>query len=154
MDRCEEYTDRQWLSYLLNRVGKEELARMQYHLLTCAACRERLERIRTLAGFLEDMELEDAEKLVDTEEKETGRQSSFSFKLPRFFGKKEGRALVAGICLFLLAGGYYYASYFTSRPSGPIPVEIREQPVYESVDTLRCAPDSMPDRKEKCNEKK
>lgn len=143
MDSCEEYTDRQWLSYLLNRVREEELVEMQYHLATCEACRERMNRMRALAGFLEG-----------SAEKESGIFSSVTFRQVSIFVKRRRWAIGAAVCLFLSAGGYYYWAALPFHKSEIVPVEFRKQPVYESADTLRSFPDSLPVWKEKQNEKK
>lgn len=143
MDTCEKYTDGQWLSYLLNRVGEEEMVEMQYHLSTCDACRERIERMRAFAGFLEN-----------PGEKEPSLFSSKIFRLASPLVKKRQWMVAAAMSLFLSAGAYYYWVTFPRQKSQMFPVEFREQPVYESVDTLRSVPDSLPAQKEKQKEKK
>lgn len=144
MDTCEKYTDRHWLSYLLNRVGEEEQAEMQYHLQTCPMCRERMRRIRAFNDFLQAPEKNEANEML----------SVASGKRHRLWERIRWRLVAAGVGLLLAAGGsYYWVTSLSERPER-LPVEIRRPPVYESIDTCRHKPDSLPLAKKKENEKK
>lgn len=144
MDTCKKYTDRHLLAYLLNRMGEEERAEVQYHLYTCAACRERMKRIRAFSDFLEEPE----------EEQRAAVLPAAAVKKRLRFRGNSWRVVAAGVCLFLAVGGYYYWAASVGGKPDIFPLEIPRQPVYELIDTCRHVPDSLPVGQKKENEKK
>lgn len=147
MERCDQYADKQLLDYLLDRTGEDEYIAIQFHLAECAVCRERMRRMRRLCSFLEE---------------DTGR--SFSLHVTKRTGqslwswKKSWKVIAAVCCLLIMIGVGFYYRFEKDRQILPgirkeVPVDIRESPIYHSIDTVRSHPDSLriPKNKKKKN---
>lgn len=137
MERCDKYTDKHLLDYWQDQMEETEQIELQFHLAECVVCREQLRRMRELSGFLEVVP----------------RPSPFSFIFKRAdrslsMRRKSWRVMTAVSCLLLALGiGFYYWSA-VERKKLPdsrkeVPAEIRESPIYHSIDTLRNQPDSL-----------
>lgn len=126
MSGCNEHKDKLLQDYFLDRLTSEEMGEFQYHLLHCEACRDRLKKMRGMAAGWDDADL------VLNEWPETNRGTNYSF---RIFTRI---AVVAGLALLLIGGGYY----FMSIPADTgLPIEVNEAPVFHSSDSI--AVDSM-----------
>lgn len=109
MKNC-EYTRQDIVRYLQSKMTREEESRFQYHLLSCPECEEELRRLR--------------QALLTLEQKE---------KDPR-------RWIWALAVACSLAGGIVYLSIRPGTPGqgpGLPPVEIKNMPSRNSIDTLR-----------------
>lgn len=121
MSGCKTYNDKMWLDYLQNKLDREELERVQFHLQHCADCRETLKRMRLMA--------QEINRMSDQERK------------PSFWKRSVFRvAATVGLLLALSAGSYFL--YYTS-PETEYPVEMNQPYVYHSIDSAKTEPDSV-----------
>lgn len=121
MDKCKIYRDEMWQDYLLNRLDNEELTKMQFHLLQCACCRDRVKQMRLMIHDMQD----------SGERKEKSK-----FQVRRLY------RMVAVITLLLAmsVGGYIWVR--TSSDEEPA-VIINSSPIYNTIDSVKNEVDSV-----------
>lgn len=127
MSDCQFYKEKKWKDYLGNRLDREELEAVQFHLLHCAACRAELERMRAMIRLL-DVNHPVEKKIY------FWQQSTYRV------------AATIGLLVALSAGGFFYLH--TSPAGEEYPVQIAVPPDYHSVDSvkidsIRIKPDSI-----------
>lgn len=137
MERCDQYTDKQFLDYLQDRMEEDEYIAIQFHLAKCAVCRERMRRMRRLCSFLEEDNAGPSSLPI------SGRTGQSSWRWKNIW-----KGIAAVCCLLITIGvGFYYRSEKDRRilPGirREVPVDIRESPTYHSIDTARIHPDSL-----------
>lgn len=108
MADCKIYDDKILIAYLQNRMDREEMNRLQFHLLQCDKCRERLENLRNLADFMDYEEEEiGVPDIASPEDKERSGNRGMVFRMAASV------ALLIGLSL----GGYYLFSPGGLNPS-------------------------------------
>lgn len=121
MNDCKIYNDKTWLKYLQNKLSREEVGQAQFHLHTCAVCRDRLERMRKLEQAMETV--------TDPVEKK-----SF-WQLPVF-------RMAAGMALLVACSAGIYV-WLSAPAEKEYPIEIIQPPVYNAADSVKVEPDSV-----------
>lgn len=121
MSGCETYNDKMWLDYLQNKLDREELERVQFHLQNCADCRETLKRMRLMAQGI---------KMVSNQERKLSFWQLSVFRV----------AATVGLLLALSVGSYFL---YNTSPEIEYPVEVNQPSVYHSIDSLKTEPDSV-----------
>lgn len=120
MGKCKVCNDRVWLDYLQNRLSREEVNEMQFHLHHCAFCRERLKQMRSM--------VRDIQITAENSKKEISRmQAVLHF------------VAVVTLILTFSVGGYYFAHY----SSGGSTIIITPPPVHDSIDSIKTTIDSV-----------
>lgn len=121
MGKCKIYNDKMWQDYLQNRLNRDELANMQFHLHHCAFCREKLKQMRFM---VQDME-------TFSEQKEW-----IIFRIRGIFRV----VAVVTLLLSISIGGYVWLRTFSDKGSTII---ITSPPIYNTIDSVKDAIDSV-----------
>lgn len=115
MKTCNRYDEQDLLDYLCDRQDEESLVQMQFHLLRCRVCCEKLKMLRSLSD--------------DLSKKHKVRSNRHT--LLRL-------AMVAVVVLTFSIFGYYYGTLSDEKE---YPVEIKQSPMYserDSASVYRC----------------
>ena len=118
MGKCKVYNDKMWQDYLQNKLDREELAGVQFHLHHCACCREKLKQMRFM---IQDLKTS------------TGQRGWHTFRIFRI-------AAVITLLLSVSIGGYVWVR--TSFDEGST-IIITSPPVYNTIDSVKNAVDSI-----------
>lgn len=121
MGKCKVYNDKMWQDYLQNKLDREELAGVQFHLHHCVCCRERLKQMRLM---IQDMETS------------TGQREWHTFRIRKVFRM----VTVITLLLSVSIGGYVWVR--TSFDEGST-IIITSPPVYNTIDSVKNAIDSI-----------
>ena len=87
MGKCKVYNDKMWQDYLQNKLDREELVGVQFHLHHCACCREKLKQMRFM---IQDLKTS------------TGQRGWHTFRIRKIFRI----AAVITLLLSVSIGGY------------------------------------------------
>ncbi len=131
MKACDLADKKKLRDYFLNRLDPDETAQLQYHLSQCYACRQELERMRTLVDGLGQEDENEASRGMPVD-------SLWALRMKPVLRV----AAMVAVVVLIAFGGYYFGANRTPD----IPVGTNHPPVYQSGDAVidTCEQDSIP----------
>ncbi|MDY3070325.1 MAG: zf-HC2 domain-containing protein [Parabacteroides sp.] len=121
MKDCNKYNHNVLWAYLRDQLSVKEMIMVQYHLFSCNSCQKRIENMRKLS--------------LAISYKQTNCKRTFNKRLRFYLG------FAASFFISFLIGVSYYI--ISTNKNKEFPIEIRESPNYEELDSLKKGTDSL-----------